>query len=75
MSFTKIDARGCICPQPVIKVKKALAEHAEKLEVLVDNQMAVQNIKRFAASKNCNFSVEASHGDFKIILTREHGDL
>ena len=45
-----VDARGYLCPMPVVMVQKALeAEHPDTLEVLVDNETAVENIKRFAA--------------------------
>lgn len=69
MTCMQIDARGCACPQPVIKVKKALEKKPQKIEILVDNQIAVQNIKRFAASKNCNFSFSPVEDDFKITVT------
>lgn len=44
-----IDGRNLPCPQPVIKVKQAFdAGGFKELEVLVDNQAAVENITRFA---------------------------
>lgn len=44
-----IDGRMLPCPQPVIKVKQAFDEGGfGKLEVLVDNKAAVENITRFA---------------------------
>ncbi|MBI9098355.1 MAG: sulfurtransferase TusA family protein, partial [Spirochaetaceae bacterium] len=44
-----IDGRTLPCPQPVIKVKQAFDEGGfNELEILVDNQAAVENIKRFA---------------------------
>ena len=34
-----VDARGYLCPMPVVMVQKALeAEHPDTLEVLVDNE-------------------------------------
>ena len=40
----KVDARGDACPLPVVKAKKAIAElnGAGEVEVLVDNEIAVQ---------------------------------
>jgi len=55
MSMTKINCVGDICPVPVIKVKKALAA-GEAFEVLVDNEIAVQNISKLLDSQNCSFS-------------------
>ena len=41
----KLDERGKQCPMPVIEAKQALAEAApgEMIEVIVDNEIAVQN--------------------------------
>ena len=45
-----VDARGCSCPQPVLMTKKALAKES-RLEVLVDNNTAMNNVSRFAQSQ------------------------
>ena len=44
----KVDARGDACPLPVVKAKKAIAElnGAGEVEVLVDNEIAVQNLTK-----------------------------
>lgn len=47
-----VDARGCSCPEPVIMVKKAIAQEHDKITVLVDNKTALENIKRFADKNN-----------------------
>ena len=51
----QIDERGNACPIPVVHTKKALESMngETKLVVLVDNEPAVQNVKRFAEGKNC----------------------
>lgn len=42
-----VDARGLTCPQPVIKAKEALKDMGEgTLKVLVDNEIAVQNVMK-----------------------------
>lgn len=48
-----VDARGLACPLPVVNAKKALAEFQEDgiLTVLADNEIAVQNLQKFAAQK------------------------
>jgi len=51
-----VDARGIACPQPVLLAKKALEENDE-VTVLVDNDIAVENIRRLAVQTACNFSV------------------
>ena len=42
-----VDARGLACPHPVILAKEAIAEN-EAVTVLVDNPIAVENIRRLA---------------------------
>lgn len=48
-----VDARGLACPLPVVNAKKAVTEFKEDgvLTVLVDNEIAVQNLKKFATQK------------------------
>lgn len=62
MSDTKlvIDARGDACPLPVVKTLKALGALGGpgEVETLVDNQIAVENLSRMAASKGCVFASE-----------------
>ena len=41
-----VDARGRSCPEPVILTKQALDQNGSRATVLVDNQVAVDNITR-----------------------------
>ena len=56
----KVDARGDACPLPVVKAKKAIAElgGAGEVEVLVDNEIAVQNLTKMAQQKGYRSSSE-----------------
>ncbi len=47
-----VNAMGDNCPIPVIKTKKAMAALTgpETIEVLVDNEIAVQNVTKMASS-------------------------
>ena len=56
----KIDARGDACPLPVVKAKKAIAElkGAGEVEILVDNEIAVQNLTKMAQQKGYQSSSE-----------------
>ena len=49
-----IDARGQLCPMPVIMVQKAAKENPAEIQVLVDDPCAVDNITRFAGNNGCN---------------------
>ena len=48
-----VDARGDACPLPVVKAKQAIAqlEGPGQVEVLVDNEIAVQNLTKMARQK------------------------
>ena len=55
-TVTQIDARGIGCPKPVIMAEEALQKISEgSVEILVDNDASVSNLKRFA-SKNGLYS-------------------
>jgi selenium metabolism protein YedF len=61
-----IDARGLACPQPVIMAKEAI-EKNERITVLVDNDMAVENIRRLALKMACGFSATEKDGGIREI--------
>ena len=48
-----VDARGMACPLPVVNAKKASEDMkaGDMLTVIVDNEIAVQNLQRFASHK------------------------
>lgn len=56
----KLDCRGLACPLPVVNAKKAAEElnTGDVLTVLVDNEIAVQNLTRFAEHKGFGVSAE-----------------
>ena len=58
--MAKVDARGDACPLPVVKAKKAIAElnGAGEVEILVDNEIAVQNLTKMAQQKGLVYSAE-----------------
>ena len=50
MEKKTVNAMGDVCPVPLVKAKNAIAELAGsgKVEVLVDNEIAVQNLEKMA---------------------------
>ena len=50
----KLDCKGMACPLPVVTAKKAMEEFAEDgiVEVIVDNETAVQNLLKLASKSN-----------------------
>ena len=66
-----VDARGYSCPMPVIMVQKAVKDGApETLEVLVDNQCAVENVTRFARHSGYEVAVTEENGEYTLTLTK-----
>ena len=69
--MVKVNAIGDNCPIPVIKTKKAMQEITgqETIEVLVDNEIAVQNVTKMAASAGGNVTSEkVAEKEFKITI-------
>ena len=66
-----IDCRGLACPMPVVNAKKAAEalNTGDVLTVLVDNEIAVQNLTRFAEHKGFTVSAQKK-GDkeFAVIM-------
>lgn len=66
-----VDAMGEACPMPVIMTKKAMAQvsGAECLEVLVDNEVAVQNVMKMAESQGGDArSVKIGENEYRILV-------
>lgn len=53
--------------------KKAVDGGATNIQVLVDNEGAVQNVTRFAEKEGYSVKVEKRGPDFMLILTKESG--
>jgi len=59
----EIDARGLVCPQPVILTKKALEEITEgEVVAIVDNITAKENVSRLAENLNYGYEVSDENG-------------
>ena len=72
-----LDERGKACPLPVVETKKALetAASGETARVLVDNEIAVQNLRKLVDHKGWSFCWEKrGGGDFQAWITREAGE-
>ncbi len=65
-----VDARGLACPQPVILTRKAVAD-ADDVTVVVDNDVAVANVSRFARSQGFAATASARPDGTWIELHRE----
>ena len=67
-----IDARGQSCPIPVVMVQEAVKKenYPEKLQVMVDARVCVENITRYADSQGYKVDVKEEGGDFTLTLSK-----
>ena len=68
----QVNAIGDACPIPVVKTLNALKElgGAGTVQMLVDNEIAVQNLTRLAESKGCTIETEKrSEKEFCVTIT------
>lgn len=66
-----VDARGLACPLPVVNAKKAVEEMNGDgiLSVFVDNEIAVQNLQRFAQYKGFECTDEKkAEKEYEVII-------
>ena len=69
-----VNAMGDNCPIPVIKTKKAIAALTgpETIEVLVDNEIAVQNVTKMASSSGGKVTSEKlGDAEYKVTIEME----
>lgn len=74
MTMKQINAMGKVCPLPVIETKKALKSEDGKsgVEVMVDNEIATQNLSKMAEQMKLSHSVKKiSDAEFKVTIGGE----
>lgn len=67
-----VDARGLACPLPVVNTKNEIKNMAEgeSVEVLVDNEIAVQNLTKFANVRNHTVHAEkTAENEYHVVIT------
>jgi len=70
--MNQVDARGLACPGPVISTKKALDAIAEgHVEVLVDNEIARDNVLKLARSSGWDSSFRPVQGGYAVNITKK----
>ena len=64
----EIDAKGFACPAPVLQTKAAIeAEQLNAVRVVVDNEAAQQNVKRFLESRGFEITLEGDIDGYYVI--------
>lgn len=68
----KINAKGLLCPKPVIITKQKLDEMEEgTVEVEVDNRVCVNNLEKFAQGQGFDFDYkEFAEDDFLVTIVK-----
>nr|WP_227762143.1 sulfurtransferase TusA family protein [Zhaonella formicivorans] len=65
-----VDARGRSCPEPVVMTKNALDAFSGEVQVLVDTEVAKENVKRFAESQGYKVAINELEDEYKLIITK-----
>lgn len=73
MTDTTLDCKGLACPQPVLQCKQCIDNDSPKqLNVIVDNDAALQNVTRFMESKG--YEVQSTPGEGFWTITGTAGE-
>ena len=63
-----INCSGLDCPEPVVKAKKALQEN-EKVKIIVDNEVAANNVSRMAVNIGCQVDeTKISDAKYELLI-------
>ncbi|MBF0120103.1 MAG: sulfurtransferase TusA family protein [Desulfobacterales bacterium] len=65
-----IDACGLSCPQPVILAMNAIKDNKSYFQIIVDSNVASENVKRLAESKGYNIQMEIIDEKIQLTLTK-----
>jgi selenium metabolism protein YedF len=67
-----VDARGQLCPRPLILTKKALNDQTVKNEfiLLIDNETAKENVERFLQDNTVRFQTTKKDDHFQIRISK-----
>lgn len=65
----KVDAKGLVCPKPVILAKKALIDYDE-IVVEVDNPTSMENLEKMAIVMGLECHVEANGGVYAVNMKK-----
>jgi selenium metabolism protein YedF len=67
-----VDAKGELCPKPLIMTKKALGEIAEDetLEILIDNETSMKNVTRFLEDHSMQIRMEKKGNVFHLMVSK-----
>ncbi|MGM0437781.1 MAG: sulfurtransferase TusA family protein [Bacillota bacterium] len=70
----KVDTRGRSCPEPVIMTKNAVNDlnKGDSIKVLIGEEVAKENVGRFARNSGCNVEVNNKDNDeYELLITKK----
>ncbi|MBC7999942.1 MAG: sulfurtransferase-like selenium metabolism protein YedF [Leptolyngbya sp.] len=70
----KLDLRGLMCPEPVLRTKKLLDAQPEgAVEVLVDSDINVMNLTRLTKSMGLQLESRTNDGGYAVVIQKSGG--
>jgi len=77
MGRITVDARGEVCPKPLILTRKQLKETSmgESFVVLIDNDTSKENVERFLSDNRIEFQTSRTENAYSILVSRTQADL
>lgn len=65
----KVDARGLLCPEPLIRVKDYIRSHpGQSFEIQLDSEVSFENVRRFLDYYKCEYTVTEGNGEYLIFV-------
>ncbi|MFZ5649851.1 MAG: sulfurtransferase TusA family protein [Bacillota bacterium] len=65
-----VDARGLLCPEPVLRTKRAIDKMTGgTVKVIVDNNAAKENVTRLSENSGWSVTVTVEGSDYMLTLT------
>ncbi|MBE9488556.1 MAG: sulfurtransferase-like selenium metabolism protein YedF [Bacteroidetes bacterium] len=63
-----VDARGKLCPQPLMMTRKAImgSSKNEEIEIVMDNETACSNVETYLTESNVKYSASINNGEQHI---------
>jgi selenium metabolism protein YedF len=77
MTEIVVDARGQICPKPLILTRQALKDNivGTEITVLIDNETSCQNVERFIRDNGMTPHIGADGSEFILRFTKHSPEL
>lgn len=65
-----LDVRGLSCPEPVIRTKKELEKYNEPFEILIDQEVAKENVSRLVKNMGYDIIVEEKNEEYVLLVKK-----